>query len=222
MGCLGRPKFVECDGRVLVECRPGPYLVGYLPVTVAEDVAVVRSFWTATLAGTPTGNRLRRLSGLQPQDLADLGLDRLSVLVGSDVVAVKGCVTNRIVRQNADDAAMAFLEFASGASATIAHAGLDRPPVPVTEEQLTGEIVLTRGLVKTVPFRGELWVDRGSGYEPVAVPDDSPMAAEIAAFAEAVRMGEAPPVSHRHARSVVAVLLAVEEASRTGREVRLA
>jgi len=55
-----------------------------------------------------------------------------------------------------------------------------------------------------------------------AVPDGAPMAAELGAFAEAVRTGGAPPVSHRHARSVVAVLLAVEESSRTGREVCLA
>jgi predicted dehydrogenase len=44
---------------------------------------------------------------------------------------------------------------------------------------------------------------------------------EIAAFAACVEHGTEPPISNRYARAIVEAMLAVEESSRTGREVRL-
>ena len=44
---------------------------------------------------------------------------------------------------------------------------------------------------------------------------------EIAAFVKAVQSGTELPVSNTHARSLVEVILAVEESLRTGREVQL-
>jgi len=63
-------------------------------------------------------------------------------------------------------------------------------------------------------------------------PEDAPIAQsaleqtsgildEVAAFVASVEADEDPPVSVQHARDVVEAILAVEESSRTGREVRM-
>ena len=44
---------------------------------------------------------------------------------------------------------------------------------------------------------------------------------EVAAFVKAIETGTEPPISNIHALSVIKSLLAIEESSRTGREVRL-
>lgn len=75
--------------------------------------------------------------------------------------------------------------------------------------------------VSTFPPNPGLWAARKNAYEPVPFEDFDSMAAEFRAFGECVRDNTPEPVSPEHARHVVEVMLAAEESSRTGREVRL-
>ena len=182
-------------------------------------------------------------------------LDCLLWFVGSEVVAVKGSVTSKIVQQEADDSIIALLEFANGVYATVVHSGSKRPVQPPPEQWLIGETTGTEGAVRTVPYQGEAWLNTEGDYEPVDLGDDGSRAAEVAAFLQAtdpatapssgaevprsaveemagvasevaafigaIESGAEPPVSNAHALAVMEAMLAVEESSRTGREVRL-
>ena len=179
-------------------------------------------------------------------------LDCLMWFVDSEVAAVKGSVTNKIVKQKADDSIVAFIEFTSGVCATLAHSGSKRPEPPPPEQWFTTEVTGTEGSARVISYEGKAWVNTQGEDKPVTQQRnaeqeqavraflnaeagrtaDAPMAQsaieqtsgivdEVAAFAEAVALGYEPPVSNRHALAVMATILAVEESSRTGREVRL-
>jgi len=179
-------------------------------------------------------------------------LDCLIWFVDSEVAAVKASVTNRVVCQKADDSVLAFLEFASGVCATVAHSGAKRPEPPPPEQWMTTRLTGTEGSVRVISYEGQAWVDTGGEETPVSLKRDAereqavrafvnseagqaadaPVAqsaveqtagiqAEVSAFVQAVRTGSDLPVSNRHATAVMEAILAVEESSRTGREVRL-
>ena len=179
-------------------------------------------------------------------------LDCLIWFIGSPVVAVKGCVTNRIVGQKADDSIIAFLEFANGVCATLAHSGSKRPDPPPPEQYMATEIVGTEGSARVISYEGKAWVNTQGDDEEVPVGRDTdaeqaivrflnekagaspgtPVAQsaieqvkgitdEIAAFVRSIDTGAETPVSNAHSLAVMEAVLAVEESSRTGREVRL-
>ena len=148
-------------------------------------------------------------------------VDRLLFTLESQVAAVKGMVSRKIMRQNADDAVIALLEFENGAYASIVHAGHRKPERMMEKPGYIGEIVGTEGCVRTEPYRGNVWLMTDETYEPVDVPKGGGVAAEIAAFVRALKRGEPPPISNEHSKHVVEILLAVEKSSETGREVRL-
>ena len=178
-------------------------------------------------------------------------MDCLLWFIDSEVVAVKGNVTNKIVRQKADDSLIALLEFANGVYATVVHSCSKDPGHP-PEQWLTGEIIGTEGSIKTIPYQGKAWLNTQDEYEPIELgtdlsrekditafvnertgsPIDTPIAQsiieeilgvtnEVAAFVKAIETGTEPPISNTHALAVIKSLLAIEESSRTGREVRL-
>jgi predicted dehydrogenase len=143
-------------------------------------------------------------------------IDRLLFFVGSDIVCVKGMLSHRVLGQSCDDTSMALFQFTDGTYATAVHSGYKHP---TGAEWHVGEITATEGMLKAAG--NQLWVSKEGKYEPVAVPAESALVREVAAFAECVRTGAEPPVSNAHSRAVVEALLAVEESSRTGREVRI-
>jgi len=161
-------------------------------------------------------------------------------------------VTDAIVQQKADDSIIAFVEFASGACATLAHSGSKRPEPPPPEQWMTTEITGTEGSLRVISYEGKAWLNTQGEDEPVpqerdagkeravaaflnaesGKPADAPVAqsmieqtagiaAEVAAVVQAIETGSEPPVSNAHALAVVRTILAIEESSRTGREVRL-
>jgi predicted dehydrogenase len=179
-------------------------------------------------------------------------VDCLLWFVGSEVVAVKGSVTNRIMRQQADDSIIALIEFANGVYATVVHSGSKRPAPGPAEQWLTSVLTGTEGSLKTIPYQAKTWLNTEGEFEPVALetdaarahaittfvnmltgsPAETPIAqsvieeisgvtSEVAAFVQAIENGTEPPVSNAHALAVMEVILAVEESSRMGREVRL-
>jgi len=129
------------------------------------------------------------------------------------VVSVKAMVQTRFHAIQADDTALAYLEFANGTGATIAHtgykdhagAGVDQPGgeivITCTEAQL--KIVDRNRLFRSVPG------DRGGAWEEVVVDRVDTM------------NNEPETVSVEQARHIVDVMTACEMSSQTGREVRI-
>ena len=147
-------------------------------------------------------------------------VDLLVWLIQSRPVSVKGKVTNRIYQQKADDSTSAIIEFENGVYATIAHSGF-KPTGAGHGEELSTELVGTEAVVKMLSYQNKGFRMVGGAYEPVEVPERSGIVEEVGAFVDAIQNDAPSPISNDHARIVMEALLAVEESSRTGREVRL-
>lgn len=149
-------------------------------------------------------------------------VDRMRWIIDSPIVAVKAWIGNPILEQQADDSSVALLQFANGVHCTITHTGY-RQGV----EQFKGEVVTTEGMIKFAPFppdRG-LWISQAGRYEPLPCEQPEgkdPFTLELEGFVDCIERGGEAPVSGQWARDIVEVLLACEESSRTGREVRIA
>jgi hypothetical protein len=75
------------EGQVLVEYRIREQLLGYLVLSVLEDVAVVRTFLFLTMEGTPEGRRLRARLRVSRREVDWLGLSELSTFTQTDLRA---------------------------------------------------------------------------------------------------------------------------------------
>ena len=152
-------------------------------------------------------------------------IDRLTYLMGDRVVSVKAMVQTRFHAIQADDTALAYLEFANGTGATIAHtgykdhagAGVDQPGgeivITCTEAQL--KIVDRNRLFRSVPG------DRGGAWEEVGVDRVDTTTVELRALVSNIMNNEPETVSVEQARHIVDVMTACEMSSQTGREVRI-
>jgi predicted dehydrogenase len=145
-------------------------------------------------------------------------VDRMIWFSGSPVVAVKAFIGNPLLKQAADDSALAFLQHANGLCSTVAHAGYQ-----AGNERWEGEFVCADGMLKlsTFPPNAGLWVARSERYEPVDVAPNDPFGLEFELFARSILDDTPEPFTPAYARHVVEVLLAAEESARTGREVLL-
>ncbi|MDR7423229.1 MAG: Gfo/Idh/MocA family oxidoreductase [Armatimonadota bacterium] len=144
-------------------------------------------------------------------------IDRMVWLSGSPVVSIKAWIGNPLLGLQADDTCVAHLHHASGLRTTLVHAGYQHG-----DERWHGEFLCERGLLRlsTFPPGAGLWVARGTqGFEPVPYEERDSLAAQMEAFVDCVARDLPEPVAPEHARHLVAVLLAGEESSRTGREV---
>jgi hypothetical protein len=72
--------------RMLVEYRLRNLKVGYLVVSIQDDVILVRTFMLMTNHTTPEGSLLHQQLGLEILDKQYLGIDRLSTFVHSDIL----------------------------------------------------------------------------------------------------------------------------------------
>lgn len=144
-------------------------------------------------------------------------VDRVMWLMNDRVGSVKAWIGNPIIKQQADDSSIAFLQFENGKAATLAHSGYENG----VEENMT-VFTCTEGMLKvnSRPPDTGVWVSKNNVYEPVSY--SAPLngfAAELSDFGEAILNGREAPINGEYARHVVAVLLACEESARTGREV---
>ena len=155
-------------------------------------------------------------------------IDRLMLFLESDVVSVQASVGNPILGLPATDMGLAFLRFANGVCAMIAHAGF-RQGVNRFEMELTG----TQAQLK-IGGR-QLWIGRDNAWEELRVPPievptrpgcdasaNAVFTAQMREFASAVLEARPPSVTAEYGRRVVQVLEGCEESSRTGAEVSLA
>jgi hypothetical protein len=77
--------FDGATNQVLVEYRIREQLLGYLVLSLLEDVAVVRTFLFLTMEGTPQGRRLRARLRVSRRDVDWLGLSELSTFTQTDL-----------------------------------------------------------------------------------------------------------------------------------------
>jgi predicted dehydrogenase len=145
-------------------------------------------------------------------------IDRTCWVLGSGVVAVKGWVGNPIHGAAADDASAAYLQLANGLNVSLFHAGFkDRG-----KDQCGVEILLTDGMIEFDSYSNRLQVAGSGTYEDRPIERVNPFVAEFVQMVNSIATGAKLAVTPEWARHIVAVMLAVEESGRTGREVRIA
>jgi len=75
----------QSDGTLLVEAIMVGDKIGYFVVDVQGSMLIVRTFLFLTNAGTPEGDKLRSLYGLQRRDTEFLAIDKLSAFLSDDL-----------------------------------------------------------------------------------------------------------------------------------------
>lgn len=148
-------------------------------------------------------------------------LDRLTWLIGSPITAVRAWVSNPMVGQNTDDTALAWLDFANGAHATLHHTGYPQEGPERNEVEIIG--TQARARVQTRDDR--LWLSEGTRYVEQPVSADrsftGAFALELTGLVRAIETDTTPPVDGLWGRYIVAVALACEESSRSGEVVHI-
>jgi hypothetical protein len=71
--------------RMLITCFTNNLKIGYFMAEETDGVVLIRTFLLLTNGGTPEGNRLSRLTGLQTEDRKYLSIDTLQGLANSDI-----------------------------------------------------------------------------------------------------------------------------------------
>jgi predicted dehydrogenase len=142
-------------------------------------------------------------------------IDRCCWVLGSGVAAVRGWVGNPIHNAPADDASVAYLHLKNGLTVTLFHAGFkDRG-----NDQCGVEIVLTDGMIEFDSYSNRLQVAVNGSYEDRPVERVNPFVVEFNRMVDSITTGAPLAVPTAWARHVVAVMLAVEESGREGREI---
>jgi len=148
------------------------------------------------------------------------GLDRLMWLMGSRVSSVAAQFGTHFHTQQADDTALLFLRFASGASGVLSSIGYAQGA-----PSFSLELTATGGRVRIDPTQG-LFVGREGSWQEIpnslvkAWPLE-PLIAEWKAFVAVIQNGAEPAVSGSYAGHLMEVIFAAEESSRVQQEIPL-
>jgi phthalate 4,5-cis-dihydrodiol dehydrogenase len=144
-------------------------------------------------------------------------IDRTCWVLDTEVASIRAWVGSPFHGLSADDANMAFLQLRNGKHATIVHAGYRRRGV----EKCEVEVICSDGMLLFDSYSNRLAVERDGTYAPILVEPSEPFAEELNNLLGAIRGQEKLRVSPAWGRHIVEVLLAAEESSRTGTEVRI-
>lgn len=180
----------------------------------------------------PTWMLDRELGGGMGQMDGTHEIDRLIHLIGNDIDTVTarvGQITHpqdKHPKIKADDTAMYFIRWKSGAVATISRIAWEKGST-----EYGTDIAFTEGMARLRIAYGQhpsqktaIWVaDTHDGtWVEEPVDDTSPFEEEVADFIASIERGdEDTPIPQEHGLRVLEVLEATEESSRTGREVVL-
>jgi phthalate 4,5-cis-dihydrodiol dehydrogenase len=147
-------------------------------------------------------------------------LDRLTWLVDSPVQSVAAQFATRFHDQQADDAGMVFLRYASGAVGTVVSVGYSAG----APKHLT-ELTCTKGMM-TIDYVDGVRIGRDEKW--VQVPGTqaenwmhTALVNEWSEFIAALESGALPPVTGHFARDLMAVIFAAERSSAEKREIQL-
>jgi predicted dehydrogenase len=146
-------------------------------------------------------------------------LDRLTWLIDSPVTSVSAQLSTRFHTQQADDAGMVFLRYASGAAGTVVSTGY-RTGAP---KHLT-ELTCLRGMMN-IDYTQGVTVGRDERWHtvPESLPQNDWMhealIEEWRQFLAALEQGTATPVPADFAAHIMDVAFAAEQSSRQQREI---
>lgn len=151
-------------------------------------------------------------------------VDGLAYLLGSEITAVKGAVERRLYEMSADDFGFAWFDFQNGTHATAMTYGYRSG---VYHDHLV--VIGTEGLLRCE--REAAYLGRGETWEKVDVRTRWPRFdgnyARIAfhleweAFLRYLADDTPSPISGEYGRHIVAALVAAEQSTTSGQEVRL-
>jgi hypothetical protein len=82
---LRKEIILVAKNRILITCFTNDLKIGYFMAEVTDGVVLIRTFLLLTNGGTPEGNKLSRLTGLQTEDRKYLSIDTLQGLANSDI-----------------------------------------------------------------------------------------------------------------------------------------
>jgi phthalate 4,5-cis-dihydrodiol dehydrogenase len=239
----------ECDAMIAAEKASGRKIMvahsqHYFPANIVVRQRIAEGEIGTVVAATDTwykpfwegGQRppwfldATKGGGMWPMNGSHM-IDRLLFLLQDRVTSVKARVGNPIFGLPTTDMGFAFLQFAGGAAATIAHAGF-RDGVNRFEAEITG----TEGQIRLSGDRGggpTFLRSRDGQWEERPVPElevpvrpgvtlTSPIfPAQMREFALAIQQNRPPATDSGYGREVVRILEACEESSRTGRDLAL-
>lgn len=174
------------------------------------------------LAGRPAWGMDRAKGGGMLQMNGAHMIDVCRWFAGQPIVAVSGRVSNDVFgeRVQADDSFLGQLRFADGKLAGLAHVAYENG-VETYQHDLIG----SRGQMKVAsyPPNPGLWLGRNGAYEAVTADRQrgQGFANELEDLIDAIRRDSAVPVDGAYGREIVAAMAALEESTRTGREVTL-
>jgi len=144
-------------------------------------------------------------------------LDRLTWLLGSDILAVDAGFATRFHRQAADDTGMVFVRYRNGCVGTVMSIGYRRgAPRHTTEIQcVEGSLYVDYGSVSIGVDEAWNELDR---YDANAWMAEA-LVLEWQTLAESVRAGTQPALTVEYGRHIMAAALAAKKSSRLGREI---
>ncbi|MCC6616649.1 MAG: Gfo/Idh/MocA family oxidoreductase [Anaerolineae bacterium] len=147
-------------------------------------------------------------------------LDRMTWLMNSPVTSVSAQLMTRFHDQQADDAGMLFLRYASGAAGTIVSTGYAQG----APKHLT-ELTCTKGMMN-IDYVSGISIGRDERWQIVAETSDdnwmhNALVREWRAFLNSVEHGAPSAVPGDYARHIIAVILAAQQSSAAGREIAL-
>ncbi|MDR1130212.1 MAG: hypothetical protein LBK96_04455 [Prevotellaceae bacterium] len=86
VGALMRKEIIPtAKNRMLIACFTNELKIGYFLAEMVDGVILLRTFRLITNSGTPEGDKLSQLTGLQAEDRRYLSIDTLQGLANSDI-----------------------------------------------------------------------------------------------------------------------------------------
>ncbi|MDR0728606.1 MAG: hypothetical protein LBF19_00555 [Prevotellaceae bacterium] len=83
---MGKKEFIPLSkNRLLIGCFTNDLKLGYFVAENVEGIVLIRTFLLLTNSGTPEGDKLARLTGLEIEDRKYLAIDTLQGLANSDI-----------------------------------------------------------------------------------------------------------------------------------------
>jgi predicted dehydrogenase len=144
-------------------------------------------------------------------------IDRSCWVLDSEVESVKAWIGNPIHHLAADDCNMVLLTLRNGRHVSIVHAGYQNRGV----EKCEVEVTCTNGMLVFDSYSHRLAVEQDGRYTHVEVEPVEPFTAELRNLVATINGQEQLRVAPAWGRHIVEVLLAAEDSSRSGREVRI-
>jgi hypothetical protein len=86
LGALLKNEVVRLPkNRLLIACFANDLKIGYFVAEIVDGIVLLRTFLLLTNSGTPEGEKLAKLTGLQTEDRKYLAIDTLQGLANSDI-----------------------------------------------------------------------------------------------------------------------------------------